>query len=92
MASRQSIYNYDSDANTGPQRTIGSAKKVGAISLDSELEFIARGLVVGGAGNVNLRFVDGTTHVLPVVQGWNPVEFVEVLSSGTTATNIHYYI
>ena len=48
----------------------------------------ARALWVGGQGNVNVRFTDGGTAVYTAVQGLLPVDCVEVLVSGTTASNI----
>lgn len=48
----------------------------------------ARGLWVGSAGDVNVRFSNGGSAVYFNVQGQLNVECVEVLASGTTASNI----
>lgn len=48
----------------------------------------ARALWVGGTGDVNVRFPEGGSAVFTNVSGLLPVEAVEVVASGTTATNI----
>lgn len=88
----KAIDNYDSDANTGEQRTIGPAKKLFSVTLDATLDSVARGMLVGTAGNVSLTFRDGATLAVPLQAGWNPVEFIRVNTSGTTASNLFYFI
>lgn len=48
----------------------------------------ARALWVGVLGDVHVRFPDGGSAIYTAVQGRLDVESVEVLVSGTTATNI----
>lgn len=47
-----------------------------------------RALWIGGAGDVEVRFASGGTAVYAGVSGVLPVNAVEVLSNGTTATDI----
>lgn len=52
--------------------------------------FKTRGLYVGGAGDVAVRFVDGNTATLVGVAAGSllPVSVDKVLSTGTSATSI----
>lgn len=57
---------------------------------DSDLATSVRALFVGGAGNVAVKTVGGTTLTFTGVVAGSilPVRCVQVLSTGTTATNI----
>lgn len=48
----------------------------------------ARALWVGGSGDVHVRFADGGDAIYSGVSGLLPVESVEVIGAGTTATLI----
>lgn len=48
----------------------------------------ARCLWVGTSGDVNVRFPEGGSAVFTNVVGMLPVDAVEVLASGTTASDI----
>ena len=52
---------------------------------------IARGLLVGVAGNVKVAYADGSVDTLPnLVAGvFHPVYVKQVYLTGTTATDIH---
>ena len=52
------------------------------------LPFVTRGLWIGGAGNVNLITAGGETLTFANVSGVLPLRVVEVLTAGTTATDI----
>lgn len=53
------------------------------------LEPFVRALYIGGTGDVAVRFIDGTTVTFSAVPvGILQVEVDQVLSTGTTATNI----
>ena len=88
---KKEIQSYDRQANTGPERTVGPAKKLFAVTLDQEYESVGRGLLIGVAGNVNLEFTDGTSITVPLQAGFNPIEHVKVNTSGTTATGLFWF-
>lgn len=85
------ITKYDHGSNTGPQRTVGSAKKLAVATPDAPYGFVARGLLIGVAGNVNIVFADNTSAVLPLQAGFNPIEHVQINSASTTATGLYWY-
>lgn len=49
-----------------------------------------RCLWVGGAGDVIVKDIDGTSHtfVAPAVGMWHGMEFTQVVRTGTTATDM----
>lgn len=49
---------------------------------------VARALWIGGAGDVVVEFVGGQTATYTNVAGLLPVETIQVIASGTTATSI----
>lgn len=77
--------------------SIQVAERAVAITPSDSTRFTqpTRHIQVGGAGTLNLRFADGSTCQLPatvVTQGWQmSVACVQILATGTTATDIIAY-
>ena len=67
-----------------------SAVGAESITLDQDTSRIARGIYVGGDGDVTLLMADDSTITLIGVVAGNfyPFAFKQVTSSGTTATNL----
>jgi len=70
-------------------RPNGHAEVV-APSDATDLDFLARALWVGGAGNVSVVMMDGNTVVFTGVAAGTllPIRFSRVNATGTTATNM----
>lgn len=73
-------------------RVIAEAYRGGAAVTPSDTAMLAptRGLFIGGAGNISVDFVDGTSAILtaPAVGSVLPVSVVRVKATSTTATAI----
>lgn len=81
-------------------RDIGSVENVAAVSKSDTPgasftlpagEHFARGLYIGGAGNVSINMPNGTGPVVLTalaVGVWHPIRVKDVLSTSTTATAI----
>lgn len=74
-------------------RSVSEGYRGGVAITPSDSVIIAptRGLFIGGAGNVTVDFVDGTSNVLltgPEVGTVLPLSVVRVRATGTTATAI----
>jgi len=89
---QREISKYDPYSNTGEERTIGPAKEVFSITLDQEFASISRGLLIGVAGNVAVKFLNGNEKTIPLTAGWHPIEVIQVNTTGTTATGLFYFI
>lgn len=66
---------------------------VGAVAIipsDSVDIAVARGIYVGGAGNIVVTLLDGTTatFIAPIVGSILDISARRVLATGTTATNL----
>jgi hypothetical protein len=71
----------------------GPARKGAAVTphATNPLGFATKGLIVGGSGNLTVRFIDDTsdTVIAGVVAGTIlPIRVTHVRVAGTTATNI----
>ena len=65
-----------------------------AVTADVEFTTVSRGIYIGGSGDLEVEFKDGTTYVYKnIAQGMHhPIECVKVISTNTTATDIAYCI
>lgn len=67
-----------------------SAVAIDVSAADQDLVISCRGIFVGGAGNLALRFVDGTTITLTGCAAGTVYRFCanRIVKTGTTATNL----
>jgi len=80
-------------ANTGAFRTsdatVAAHGAIAVVKSDSTTFPVTRGLYIGGTGDVAVLTADGQTITFSAVPvGIFPIQVTQVLSTGTTATNI----
>jgi len=56
---------------------------------DADLAVRPRAILVGVAGDLEVVSLSGTTEVLPVPAGYNPIRPVRVKATNTTATGLY---
>jgi hypothetical protein len=71
---------------SGKQRSGNASpyKRIETIPLATTI-LSTDGLNVGTAGTATVRFPNNNTQEITLVQGWNPVSIIEVVSLGSAA-------
>ena len=78
-----------SDIHRSANDTVSAHRFVPVTKADANLpDGVTKGLLVGTAGTANLMQFDGTTRAnVPLQQGYNPLQVLQVRTGGT-ATDI----
>jgi hypothetical protein len=81
---------FDIHNITGPTRALGPVVRSGTVVPDTPFGEVARGIYIGGTGNLSITRPDGVIQIYmaPLVGKILWVSAINVTSSNTTATDL----